>query len=774
MQSLAMMQAVLENIPQLVFWKSADGFYLGANRHFLEFVGLQSPESLVGKTDAELALAHPVIRYFAEADDQVLMYRIPHSAITRTIQHHNQTLTLLMDKSPLLSETGQLKGLLGVVTVKQPQLSNHIHLNEIIDNLPHLIFWKDIRSVYLGCNRRFASLLNSTPRDIIGKTDFELNWRKEDAELFVSGDLDAMSGNSKINVEETIARADGRLITMLSSKVPMYDEQGVCIGILGLSIDITERKQLEINLKKALETSQAANLVKTEFIADMSHDIRTPITGIIGMSKMLEDNSTTAENKQYAQWLSQSGEQLLTLLNGVLKTISTDSPHEEMDSDWFNLTDCLNSLAKLELPAIQTKQLSLVLVIGQNVPIQLFGDQHKLHRVLLNLIDNAIKFTHNGSIILKVERISEGFLLFQVIDTGAGIPKETQQRIVERFNSPLSSLNNEEQEKIGFHIVQKYLQFIKGKFQLSSIEGEGTTVSLTIPLKKISPQTECLPAMQVKNALLTDLEQPGKPAPVVPLKLESQGSRVLLIEDNLIARKMAETMLGKLGCEYISADNAEAGFELIRSHPIDIVITDLELPGMDGFQFAALIRQWEKEHHQEERLIFALTAHCANEVDKSRANMVNQVLTKPLSMSKLEQILPHIRLHTPLANANASAINELNHFPIFDKEQALSQLGSEKEMLDLLKMLITKELPEDREALQNAFKGHEWQTLERIAHKLKSGAAYCGTQRLYSACESLEKALKDGYNPSSEQLYEQLQQIIVQTEQALTPYVNKL
>lgn len=121
-----------------------------------------------------------------------------------------------------------------------------------------------------------------------------------------------------------------------------------------------------------------------------------------------------------------------------------------------------------------------------------------------------------------MERISEGFLQFQVIDTGAGIPNETQQRIVERFNSPLPSLNNEEQEKIGFHIVQKYLQLIKGKFQLNSIEGEGTTVSLTIPLKKISPQTECLPAMQVRNALLTDLEQPGKPAPVVPLKLESR------------------------------------------------------------------------------------------------------------------------------------------------------------------------------------------------------------------------------------------------------------
>lgn len=371
MQSLAMMQAVLENIPQLVFWKSADGFYLGANRHFLEFVGVQSPESLVGKTDAELAMAHPVIRYFAEADDQVLMHRIPHSAITRTIQHHNQALTLLMDKSPLLSQTGQLMGLLGVVTVKDHHSANDIYLKGIIDSLPHLIYWKDIRSVYLGCNRRFANLLNSTPRDIIGKTDFELNWRREDAELFVSGDLDAMSGNAKINVEETIAKADGRLVTMLASKVPMYDEQGVCIGVLGLSVDITERKQLEVNLQKLLETSQAANLVKTEFIADMSHDIRTPITGIIGMSKMLEDNSTTAENKQYAQWLSQSGEQLLTLLNAVLKTISTDSPHEEMDSNWFNLTDCLNSLVKLELPAIQTKQLSLVLVIGQNVPIQL-------------------------------------------------------------------------------------------------------------------------------------------------------------------------------------------------------------------------------------------------------------------------------------------------------------------------------------------------------------------------------------------------------------------
>ncbi|WP_165483349.1 ATP-binding protein [Legionella birminghamensis] len=776
MQPLSMIQTVLENIPQLVFWKSTEGSYLGANRHFLQFVGLPSLEALIGKTDSELVASHPVIRYFGEADDQVLMHNMPHSAISRTIRHNNQALTLLMDKSPLLSETGQLIGVVGVVAVNLPHQSPaEIYLKKIIDSVPHIIFWKDIRSVYLGCNQRFASLINLTPDEIVGKSDFELNWRKEEAELFVAGDLDAMSGNAKINVEETFLQADGQVTIMLVSKVPIYDEQGTCIGVLGVSIDITDRKQLEANLQEALKAAQAANLTKTEFIANMSHDIRTPITGIIGMGKMLEDSLENAETKQYAQWLHQSGQQLLTLLNGVLDIISANNPHEDdLINDWFDLTECLNSLAQLELPTIRMKQLSLVLVIGESVPVRLYGDKHKLHRVLLNLIGNAIKFTHQGSVIVKVERVTTDLLQFQVIDTGVGIPEAQQEKVFERFYRATPSHNSQYQgHGIGLHIVQKYVELMGGKIQLTSIEGEGTTVSLIIPITKNPAQIEYLPATQVKNALLTgaELEQTHDTLP----KSESDSPKVLLVEDNLIARKMAETLLKKSGCDYLSADSAEAGFQLLQTHDIDIVFTDIGLPGMDGFQVAAQIRQWEKEHNQTPRQIFALTAHAAKELNDAQINKVDQVLTKPLSCAALEEVMKKNRPNTAEAEKkSAQDLNGFNSFPLFDKEQAITQLGSEEEMLNLLNILLCKEIPESRIALQEAFTHHQWEKLERVAHKLKSGAAYCGTRRLFSACEFLEKALKNGYSPSAEPLYEQLQQVLQQTEQALSTYINEI
>ena len=276
-----------------------------------------------------------------------------------------------------------------------------LHLKEIIKTrnyyenilglMPGHVYWLDRNNVYLGCNDIQAKQAQLTMRqDIVGKKNKDLPWKNQAEELDRLNKEVMETGVARTEVEHAVmANGDG---VYLSQKVPLCNEQNETIGLLGISIDITELKRTEIALMIAKELAEAANQAKIEFIANMSHDIRTPLSGLVGMSKYLEENLTTPDHKQYAQWINESGEQLLSLLNDILDVVSTENASErDIRADVFDLRHCIDEIVKLERPTTQLKKIKLTVLLDELLPQYIICDRAKLHRILLNLLSNAIK-----------------------------------------------------------------------------------------------------------------------------------------------------------------------------------------------------------------------------------------------------------------------------------------------------------------------------------------------------------------------------------------------
>ena len=192
-------------------------------------------------------------------------------------------------------------------------------LDNILDRIPYFIFWKNRELVYEGCNQRFATLIGkNSPKEIISKTDFDLGWGQGEPELFREGDLEVMEGNPKLNIEETLIRPDGSKMVMLVSKIPLRDKYDNCIGILGISNDITERKKAEEELRIAKEKAVKADETKSRFLATVSHELRTPLNAILGFADILKREDLKDVQRQYIEDIKTSGEHLLAIINDVL------------------------------------------------------------------------------------------------------------------------------------------------------------------------------------------------------------------------------------------------------------------------------------------------------------------------------------------------------------------------------------------------------------------------------------------------------------------------
>ncbi len=318
------------------------------------------------------------------------------------------------------------------------RLLNHDFIFELLNLLPVSVFWKDRGGVYRGCNNNFALALGlKSVEEVLGKTDYDLA-TKDLGEHYLKDDREVMElCVPKLNIEEEQNFPDGRKVFILTNKVPIFNKDKnkdkEVIGVLGVFNDITE-------LKKAKLAAEAANQAKTTFIANMSHDIRTPLTGIMGMTTLLERRLEKSKEKADVKLIYNSAEQLLFLLNGILDVASVEQINEnEFKKEAFSLLDFSQSLKDLFLPAIKLKGLSFHLEVDTSLSRRVITDRIKLERILLNLITNAIKFTDKGVITLSVKVLASPIrqdaipIEFSISDTGPGIPTEKLPHVFDRF-----------------------------------------------------------------------------------------------------------------------------------------------------------------------------------------------------------------------------------------------------------------------------------------------------------------------------------------------------
>lgn len=526
------------------------------------------------------------------------------------------------------------KGVLESAFMKDALKSERDLLQSLLDNIPDLIYFKDNKSKYIQINKAFASLLGvSSQEEIVGKTDYNV-FTREFAEKSHQDDeyirLSKQAIVGKIE-NETLPNGNNRWVSM--TKVPILDNEGELDKIVGISRDISRMKLTAEALEKAKLAAESANRVKSQFLANMSHELRTPMNGIVGMVELaLTANSD--KQQEFLRTARASANELLELLNKLLDFTDIENQNLGLAPIDFNLKQLIDDVMENIKPNAKLKRIELIHEIKPDVPLQVKGDASRLKQIISEILDNALKFTDRGSIHLSVDineeyrktvisrksDIEQYVLQFSIADTGIGIPLEKMENVFDCFYQVDGSFTRRfGGTGIGLSISKKLINLMGGEIWVDSKVGRGSTFHFTIKLDK--------------TEILQPLEQ-VEPEVVV---LEKKNFTILLVEDNIINQKVTSMILENEGHKaYIANNGVEALNILSKEKDIELVLMDIQMPEMDGYEATHRIRSGEDSKINSDIPIIALTAHASkSDRDKCLEMGMNDFLTKPVEPESL-------------------------------------------------------------------------------------------------------------------------------------------
>uniref|UniRef100_UPI0026216CB7 response regulator n=1 Tax=uncultured Legionella sp. TaxID=210934 RepID=UPI0026216CB7 len=502
-------------------------------------------------------------------------------------------------------------------------------------------------------------------------------------------------------------------------------------------------------------------------------------TGIVGFADLLKMESDNPHIKEYSENLVASSHALLDLLDEVLEAIRVSSGEIPKLKKKFSLEKTLNQVIELNRARSLEKKLALTLNMDKSIPKYLIGDKVRLHRVALELVANALNFTDNGFVTLNalLAKQDEGKLVLKLIveDSGIGIPKDKQHEIYIQFKRLTPSYQGiYKGVGLGLSVVKQFIDELGGEIYVDSEVRRGTTFTCLIPLQEpllddasgIDSEME----QSVDTPLETTYAQEIKPS--VELN-QCHAFRVLVVEDNPIAQTVAKAILSQLRCDTDIAETGKKAVELWKNGQYNLIFMDIGLPDMDGYEVTHHIRLHEitKKTHSP---IIALTAHAGDE-NKQRcieAGM-NAVLTKPLTAQSCTDILdafipgyhqqnntPQEITHRSELPQNDGSLFDLTPYPILDVEGGTKATGTLAVLTEMLHFMVHDSLIPDVSLMKQAHDAMDWDTVQKIAHKIKGGAVYVGTVKIKMACQYLEQYWKSGQCELMEPLYQQTIKVI--------------
>ncbi len=391
--------------------------------------------------------------------------------------------------------------------------------------------------------------------------------------------------------------------------------------LLGWRRRLAARHHLQM-LEQQRHMAEAASAAKTQFLATLSHEIRTPMTGVMGMAELLLSTPLTPTQHDYTRTMQRSGAMLLKLLNDALDLARIEAGRLELEPAPFNPRELLAEVMELEQGLAKIKGIALELSVTDDFPVWVVGDSLRIKQVLLNLANNALKFTEHGSVSLSARRVAEG-LLFSVTDTGPGIPEASQMRMFQRFEQAAGP-QQLSGSGLGLAICRELVLLMQGTIELESQVGGGSTFRVRLPLEEPAPS----------SMLLQPQADPGRRC------------HLLLVEDDSIVAAVIRGLLEAHNHHVCHVSNGLAALAEMAQTDFDAVLLDLDLPGIDGFQVARLIRQ--REHVSRHMPIVALTARSGGG-DEARARAVGMdaFLRKPLTGEQLAEVLGRVVAPTP-------------------------------------------------------------------------------------------------------------------------------
>lgn len=396
--------------------------------------------------------------------------------------------------------------------------------------------------------------------------------------------------------------------------------------IQAVAHDITERLEYEQKLQKAKEAAESADRAKSEFLAVLGHETRTPLTSVLGFTSILENTPLNEQQKEYVQLIRASGNTLLVMLNDILDYSRMAAGKIQIRQETVNLENLLQEVIATHRTDAEEKGLELRLIKSPAMPDYIETDGTRLRQILHNLLDNGIKFTDTGFVALSVETPSEGKLRFTVKDTGKGIPNDQISRLFRPF-SPLDSSTKRSSTGtgIGLAISKRLVELLGGEIHLQSTPEVGSIFSFTIPVG--SPH---LPSVHVT---------PGKNAEVTSANGTIPPPSILLVDDNKINQRVATEMLKMLGYPCTVADSGMQCLQLLRQRSFDIIFLDVQMPGMDGFETSQRIRTETKNWIKPPYIVACTAFTLPGDREKCEEAGMDDFVAKPLKRDTMQEVI---------------------------------------------------------------------------------------------------------------------------------------
>ncbi len=564
-------------------------------------------------------------------------------------------LRLTIDIHPIHNDHGVLVNFVWIehdITEARREQESLSFLAAIVRCSEDAIISEDLSGRITSWNAGAERLLGYHAEDVIGKPVSVLAPPDRAAE--VPGLLRRLRSGEHINHFETVRRTkDGRRIDVALTLSPIRGQRGEVIGFSKIARDITERKRAEAELREARAAAEAASRSKSEFLAHMSHEIRTPLNGVVGMIDLLMGTPPMLTEQQfgYGQLAKSSAESLTKIVNDILDFSKIEAGKLDIVPDDFHLHALCEEVVELLRPKAAEKNVEMACAIEQGVPDEVCADPDRLRQVLVNLVNNAVKFTKKGRVTLRVSPESHvgkrATLRFEVVDTGIGIPQSRLDRLFKAFSQADSSTTRVfGGTGLGLAISKQLVELMGGSIGVASNVGEGSTFWFTVGVEcrtaRKAPAASPVPAAPSSAALPPSS---GQPSPAAP--------RILLAEDNDINQIVAREILTKAGfaCDIVA--DGWAAVEAVEQGRYDLVLMDCEMPVMDGFEATRQIRDRERARNLPRLPIVALTAN-AMTADRQQCLDVGMdaYVCKPIDVRELlETIHKHIQEKQPLTQA---------------------------------------------------------------------------------------------------------------------------
>jgi two-component system, sensor histidine kinase and response regulator len=488
-------------------------------------------------------------------------------------------------------------------------------LDVLIYNSPVAMVTTDLSHTVLSCNPSFETMLNYPKDEVIGQSVHKLLTNPATG-TEILGLPEAASRPEPAKKRAQLRRKDGSIIEVVITAVPLI-LVGQRVGMLWIYHDITEHIQARL-------AAESADRAKSEFLANISHEIRTPMTGILGMIDLTLDTALSEEQLDYLIGARNSADALLSVLNSVLDFSKIEAGQLQLEWVQFDLPSIVEAVTQTLASRAESKRLELISYVDSAVPVYVKGDPVRLRQVLVNLTENAIKFTEKGEIVIRVEKIDEtdenvNLKLF-VVDTGIGIPLDRQKAVFDRFvQVDGSTTRRYGGSGLGLAICKELVEMMGGVIELESTPGVGSTFSFTAKFDKVV-----------------------QPASKEPISEEFKNLRVLIVDDHPTNRRIFTKMLEGLGC---IATAVASGTEvipalfrgLLTNSPFQLVLLDMQMPGMDGERTLREIRQ-EPLISDVRVIVFTSVGH-RNEIGWIKELGCSGYLIKPIRQSQLREVL---------------------------------------------------------------------------------------------------------------------------------------